>query len=588
MKEEIQKIFKGEVEDGEETLSKYSHDASLLEIRPKLVLFPQDSKDVQNLVKWVLENKSKYPELSITARCAGTDMSGGAIGESLILDFTRHMNKLVSGPLPVNNFLGSSGRPLEVRGAQPDQLENHSLASAQITVQPGMFYRDFEKITLEKGFLLPSYTASKDICAVGGMVANNAGGEKNLVYGKTEEYIEQLKIVLADGNEHIIRALSSKELNKKIAQNDLEGNVYKKIKQLIDDHAQLLKEAKPKVSKNSAGYYLWNVSRPNGDFDLNRLIVGSQGTLGIITEITFRLVKPNPYSKLLVVFLRDMMILPDLVNKILKHKPETLESYDDKTFFLVLKYIVGFAKLLGMHNLFKLAFSFIPEALMTIRHGFPKLILLVEFTALSQVEADKMAEEALAEIKTIPKIGTRLARNAFEAKKYWTIRHEAFNLIRYHLKKTKSKPFIDDVIVRPEKLPEFFPALYSILNEYKSHMTFAVGGHSGDGNMHIYTILDPKDPELKNIVKKVANQVYDLVIRLGGSITAEHNDGLIRTPFLEKMYGSKVTAIFSEIKKTFDPKNIFNPGKKVALQGNEKKGARAGTEEYMLEHISAT
>ncbi len=606
MKSEIQKFFKGEVEDGEETLAKYSHDASLLEVRPQMVLFPKDSDDVKNLVKWVNENKQnkeKYPNLSITARCAGTDMSGGAIGESIILDFTRYMNKLVRGPEIVKN---SSGLTLPGIPGGTHTVQNSLQSLAQITVQPGMFYRDFEKITLEKGLLLPCYTASKSINAMGGMVANNSGGEKTLVYGKTEEYVEQLKVVLTDGNEYTINTLTLEELNKKIAENTFESKIYENIYNLIKQNEEEIKNAKPKVSKNSAGYYIWNVvgglpmknfsgltlpGVPGGThtvqnslqascFDLNKLLVGSQGTLGIITEITFRLVKPKPYSKLLVVFLRDMKILPDLVNRILKHQPETLESYDDKTFFLVLKYIVSFAKLLGLQNFFRLILSFWPEALMTIRHGFPKLILLVEFTANSQLEADKMAKDALGEIKTISKIGTHIAKNAFEAKKYWTIRHEAFNLIRYHLKKQKSEPFIDDVIVRPEKLPEFFPALYSILAEYKDKMTFAIGGHSGDGNMHIYTLMNPKDPALKEIVTKVSERVYDLVIRLGGSITAEHNDGLIRTPYLEKMYGAKIMAIFTEIKNIFDPKNIFNPGKKIALPGG------AGTKEYVSSHIA--
>src|SRR3989337_4469190 len=157
MKPEIQKFFKGDVEDDEKTLLKYSHDASLLEVRPKVVIFPKDSEDVQNLVRWVnenSENKEKYPNLSITARCAGTDMSGGAIGESIILGFTRHMNKLVS-------FKGD-----------------------RITVQPGMFYRDFEKITLERGLILPCYTASKSINAMGGMFGNNSAGERTLKYGQ--------------------------------------------------------------------------------------------------------------------------------------------------------------------------------------------------------------------------------------------------------------------------------------------------------------------------------------------------------------------------------------------------------------------
>ncbi len=149
VKDEIKKFFKGEVEYDEVTLSKYSRDASLLEVRPKLVLFPKDAEDVKNLVKWVSENiehsPGGEPTLSITARCAGTDMSGGAIGESIILDFTRHINKLISFTTPDS-----------------------------ITVQPGLFYRDFEKLTLEKGMILPCYTASKSINAMGGMYGNNS------------------------------------------------------------------------------------------------------------------------------------------------------------------------------------------------------------------------------------------------------------------------------------------------------------------------------------------------------------------------------------------------------------------------------
>ena len=204
MKDEIKIFFKGEVEDDEEILLKYSHDASLLEVRPKLVLFPIDSADVKNLVKWVTENKDKYEDpkrnkdfvnLSITARCAGTDMSGGAIGESLILDFTRHMNKLVSWNRNLKN-------------------------SYSITVQPGMFYRDFEKITLERGLILPCYTASKSINAVGGMYGNNSAGERTLKYGKTEDYIVSAKAVFADGNEYLVKPLNQEELRKKISQNN--------------------------------------------------------------------------------------------------------------------------------------------------------------------------------------------------------------------------------------------------------------------------------------------------------------------------------------------------------------------------------
>ena len=544
MKDEIKKIFKGDVEDSKEILLQYSHDASIFDIRPKVVVFPKDSADVQALVKWVSENKNKYEGLSITARCAGTDMSGGAVGESIIMDFTRHMNKLI----------------------------NFDTRAMSITVEPGMFYRDFEKITLEKGLILPCFTASKSINAMGGMFGNNSAGERTLKYGKTEDYILETKVVFADGLERVVKPINLDEVSK-------QEKMYRDVANLIKNNEEIIKKAKPNVHKNSSGYYIWNVVKDNV-FDLNKLLVGSQGTLGIATEITFRLVPEPKYTRLLVIFLRDMNLVPNLVNHILKFKPQSLESYDDKTFLLVLKYIKDFAKLLGLKNLFKLFFSFWPEAFMTLRHGFPRLVLLVEFAGDSQEEVDGEAQRALQDFKNIKGIGIRLTRDEFEMKKYWTIRHEAFNLIRYHLKKVKSKPFVDDVIVRPEKLPEFIPALYKILGEYKKRMTFAVGGHSGDGNMHIYTLVNPRDPHLKDMIIDVSSRVYDLVIKLGGSITAEHNDGLIRTPYLNKMFSPKIIGIFSEIKQIFDPQDIFNPGKKVASSDGQ------GTKEYLASHIT--
>ncbi len=543
-KQEILKFFKGDVEDSKETLTKYSHDASIFSIRPKLILSPKDSTDVQNLIKWVSENKNKYPDLSITARCAGTDMSGGAVGESLILDFTRYMNKLI----------------------------NFNDRNMSITVQPGMFYRDFEKITLEKGLILPCFTASKSINAMGGMFGNNSAGERTLKYGKTEDYIVETKVVFVDGVERTIKPVPVAEISS-------QDEISKKVYDVIKKNEEEINKAKPNVHKNSAGYYLWNVVKDD-TFNLNKLLVGSQGTLGIATEITFKLVPEPKYTRLVVVFLRNMDLLPGLVNKILKYSPQSLESYDDKTFLLVLKYIKSFAALLGLKNFVRLILSFWPEAIMTLRHGFPKLVLLIEFTGDTQEEADREANKAFLDLKTVKKIGLRLTRDEDEAKKYWTIRREAFNLIRYKLTKVKSKPFVDDVIVRPEKLPEFFPALYKILDKYKKHMTFAVGGHSGDGNMHIYTLVNPKDPALKDIIMEVSDQVYTLVAKLGGSITAEHNDGLIRTPYLDKMYSPKILAIFKQVKEIFDPLYILNPGKKVPTQTGE------GTKTYLVSHIN--
>jgi len=560
VKEEIQKFFKGEVENDEETLLKYSRDASLLEVRPKLVAFPKDKEDVKNLVKWVSENKEKYPTLSITARCAGTDMSGGAISESIILDFTRHMNRLIGGPLPLE---GVSGKK------RSHTFQNFPLVPSYITVEPGMFYRDFEKITLAKGLILPCYTASKSLNAMGGMYGNNSAGERTLKYGKTEDYILEAKVIFADGVERTVKPFSINKISE-------QEEIYKKVYNLIKQNEEEIKVAKPKVHKNSAGYYIWNVVQ-NNIFDLNKLLVGSQGTLGIATEITFKVI-PNPkYSKLMAIFINDLEPLGRLVDEILKLNPETLETYDDKTMKLAVRFFPDFFKNKGFFGMIKFMWSFLPEFKMMLTGGFPKLILLAEFAGDNKTEVHEQCIKMKEAIKGF-KLKIHITEDQTEANKYWDIRRESFALLRKHVKGKHTAPFIDDIIVRPEFLPKFLPELHDILKKYD--LTYTLAGHAGDGNFHIIPLMDFARSDTARIIMELSEQVYDLVARYKGSITAEHNDGLIRTPYLNKMFDEKILSIFKDIKNIFDPKNIFNPGKKVP------SGAEGGTKEYIVSHIA--
>jgi FAD/FMN-containing dehydrogenase len=582
IKKELQKFFKGDVDDSEETLIKYSHDASLLEVRPQIVLFPKDTEDVKNLVKWVEENKQnkdKYGELSITCRCAGTDMSGGAIGESIILDFSRYMNKLVGGPLPLDDLKSKKNRKI-------DHKENYPLVPSYITVEPGMYYRDFEKITLEKGLILPCYTASKSLNAMGGMYGNNSAGERTLKYGKMEDYILSAKVVFADGNEYEIKPLNQDELNAKMAQGDFEGNIYKNIFELINKNEEEIKLAKPNVSKNSAGYYIWNVMKENF-FDLNKLLVGSQGTLGIMTEVTLKLIPENKHSKLVAIFMRDLEPLGRLVDDILTLNPETLETYDDKTMKLAVKFFPDFLKNKGPVGMIKFMFSFLPEFFMMIGSlfggGFPKLIILAEFAGEDEKKVQDKCIKLTERIKDF-KLKVHITKSETEANKYWDIRRESFALLRKHVKGMRTAPFIDDIIVRPEFLPKFLPELNNILNKY--NLMFTLAGHAGDGNFHIIPLMNFKRSDTAKIIIELGEKVYDLVVKYHGSITAEHNDGLIRTPYLRVMYGDKIVEIFKKIKEIFDMKNIFNVGKKIPATSLGGLPAQAGTKEYIASHIA--
>ncbi|PIR89131.1 MAG: FAD-binding oxidoreductase [Candidatus Harrisonbacteria bacterium CG10_big_fil_rev_8_21_14_0_10_40_38] len=528
--EPIQKFFHGDLTEDAETLKTHSHDASLFEIKPELVAYPKDVEDISSLVNYATEEKKNGDNVSIVPRAGGTDMTGGPLTESISLDFTKYFNKI------------------------------KEVGEGYAVTEPGVYYRDFEKETLAKGYLFPSYPASREICAMGGIVANNSGGEKTLTYGKTEDYVESVKMVCADGKEYEFRALNKKELGAKKRLKSFEGSIYRSMSKLIDDNYELIQSAKPNVSKNSAGYFLWNVmDHHKGTFDLTKVIVGSQGTLGIITEAKLRLIKPKQHARLLVSFLYSLDSLGDIISAVLKHKPESFESYDDHTFKLAVKFFPQFSKRLG-GNLFKLGFSFLPEIFMVVTGGIPKLVLLAEFTGDNEEEVSRRAKEAQKELEAM-KITTKLTKKDSESKKYWAIRRESFNLLRQRLKNLRTAPFIDDFVVRPEKLAQFLPRLNEILSRYD--IIYTVAGHVGDGNFHIIPLVDPTDPKLSDTIKNLSHEVYSLVFSFEGSMTGEHNDGLIRGPYLSMMYGPEIYKLFTETKKIFDPSLIFNPGKKV-------------------------
>ncbi len=529
---ELKRVIKGEVLAEPEILDRYSEDASLFRLRPQAVVYPRDRDDLKALVAFVSAAKASDPTFSLTPRGGGSDMTGGAITESIVVDLTRYFNR--------------------IRDIEPD-------LPAVVSAEAGVFYRDFEKETLKHNLLLPSFPASRELCTLGGMVANNAAGEKTLAYGKTDRYVKSLRVILRDGNEYFFKPLNQSELAEKLKLNNLEGEIYRRVYKLISDNYEAIQAARPKVSKNSAGYALWDIL--GGEtFDLTQLFTGSQGTLGIITEIEFRLVRPKPYSKMLIVFLRETKPLAEIINRVLQEKPETFESYDNHTLILAIKFLPQFIKLLK-GNAISVGWKFLPEFKMILTGGLPKLVLTAEFTGDNPAEIKARADKARQALNQFG-VKTRITKSEKEVQKYRLIRRESFNLLRHRIKGKQTAPFIDDIIVRPEKLPEFLPQLEKIMDKY-GDLIYTIAGHIGDGNFHIIPLMTLANPKTREIIPKLTDEVYHLVLQFGGSLTAEHNDGLIRSPYLKQMYGEKIYRLFEEVKRIFDPENIFNPGKKV-------------------------
>lgn len=533
LQKELQSHISGDILVDEETRRHFSHDASIFEMTPSAVIFPKNVDDVKALVRFVTKNKSKDPTLSLTPRAAGTCMSGGSLTESLSVIFTKYFTNV--GEIK-NNY---------------------------ITAEPGVYYRDFEKKTLSEGLILPSFPASREICAIGGIISNNSGGEKNIQYGKTERYVKRLWVVLADGNEYEIKPLSPAELEKKLALHTFEGDTYRKMSSLVMENFETLKRAKPNVSKNSAGYALWNVwNAETNIFDLTKLFVGAQGTLGIVTKGEFKLVPVKKHSRMIVMFLPNLHHLTELIRTVLPHKPESFETYDDHTLKLALKFFPSFARIIGMEKLLSLAWSFLPEFFLLLRGGLPKLILQAEFAGDDEKAiADNVA--TLAQKLTALGVRYRIASRAHDIEKYKLIRRESFNLLRNRIKKLHTAPFIDDFVVSPDRLEEFFPKLSDILSKY--NLTYTIAGHMGDGNFHIIPLMNFHDPREREIIRELSEKVYTLVFQYGGSTTGEHNDGLVRAPYVRKMFGDPVYKLFEETKRIFDPQNIFNPKKKIGI-----------------------
>lgn len=527
--------FEGDIDDSLETRNLFSHDASMFEIVPQLVVAPRHTKDVERIVVAAQKTKVSIKNLSLTARSAGTDMSGGAINESVIIDFKKYFTAIKS---------------IEQRSAR---------------VQPGVFFRDFDAQAKEKGVLMPTYPASRDLCTVGGMVANNAGGEKSIEFGKVENFVNELEFVFADGVARTVKPLTKVELDKKMKQNDFEGQVYKQIFELVDKNYEAIKAAKPNVSKDSTGYHLWNVwDRETGVFDLTQLIVGAQGTLGFVTDIEFRLTDARSDEGLLVIFLKDMSRVGELIKVVVDKKPSRFESFDDNTLQLSIRFMPAFLKLLGVRKFIRLVIALIPDAFLLLR-GIPRLILMVSIKGNSPEEVASKIKELHKELATQSKYfgisGFEEAPTEAKGEKFWIMRRYSFQILRSKVKDKHTAPFIDDLVVNPEHLAEFLPKIRTIIKKYKLFATIA--GHMGDGNFHIIPLMNIEQQVERAKILPAMKEVNELVLSYGGSLSGEHNDGLVRGPWLRQMYGAEVVGYFEQAKKIMDPEGIFNPHKKT-------------------------
>ena len=510
----------------------FATDGSIFTQTPQAVVYPTNTKDVSEVVKILdQEARSKRKTIGITARGKGTDQSGGALGEGLSMVFPAHMNHI----LEVDKNL--------------------------VTVQPGMHYASLQRVLHSHNRFMPPYPSSINFSSIGGAIGNNACGEKTIKYGSTREYVRSLKVVLSNGEIITTKRINSVALARKKQQQNLEGKIYREVDALLKKNHQIVKSAQPHTSKNSAGYDLWDVRGKYGSFDLTPLIVGSQGTLGIVTEAQLNVPIYNPHTTLLVGFFDDLDHMEAACRKLLKLEPSALEFVD--------KNLLDFLQ----KNHPSMIRGLIPSPT-------PKIVLLCEFDNHSSVVRQTKAHRAIRIMENYAR-SHRMSVKKEEQKELWRIRHSAAAVIWMNKGKQKALPIIEDGVVPLYKMKEFLEGTYKLLKKYK--LDIAVWGHAGDANLHMQPFMDMSKATDRTKVLKLADEYYKMVINLGGSTCGEHNDGLSRAPYLKELYGKEVYDMFVEVKNIFDPHNIMNPGKKIGVTtAHTKKLLRHS---YGMEHL---
>ena len=521
---DLQSLLLGSVTDAADAINYFSTDGSIFTLTPEGIVYPKNTADVRKTIQFLHERAEADPskKVSVTARGLGTDQSGGAVSDGLQLVFPAHMNNILK------------------------------LDGDDVVVQPGVNYRALQQMLHTHGRFLPPYPSSIDYSTIGGAVANNAAGEKSIKYGATRNFVKRLKVVLSDGSLIETGRISARELNRKKGINSLEGKLYRDIDRIIDENITTIRKSIPKTSKNAAGYDLWDIKHRDGSFDLTQLFIGSQGTLGVITEITLKTAYYNPRTTLIVGFFDSLQKAADAVVRLEELKPSALEFVD--------YHLLDFLKKNRPQDIEGL----VPENL-------PKIALLVEFDDHSQVRQTLRNRSAQRILK---KFGAtfRVATDPVEQQALWKIRHSAAAVIWMTNGSKKALPFIEDGVVPARKLHQFLTETYKLLNKYD--LEIAVWGHAGDANLHLQPFLDLSKAKDVNKLFELSADYTKLVISLGGSTCGEHNDGLMRGMYLKDLFGEDVYALFEQVKDTCDPHKILNPDKKIGV-----------TEEYAREHL---
>ncbi len=509
LEQALRRRVEGEVRFDKMTRLLYSTDASIYQIEPIGVVFPRHAGDVQA----VLETANEF-RVPILPRGGGTSLAGQTVGQAVVLDFSRHMNQI----LEVNR---------EERWCR---------------VQPGVVQDELNAHVRPAGLLFGPDTSTSNRATLGGMLGNNSAGAHSIAYGLTVDHVLELTVLLSDGTQVRFADVTPEELEVKRRQSGLEGHIYLEVSRLIAEHRDEILARYPKILRRVSGYNLDQFVRDK-PFNLARLAVGSEGTLVAVVEAKMRLV-PHPAKTVLdVIHFRTLDEALDASPAILETGPYAVEL-TDKMILDLARGNIEQSKRLGFVQ------------------GDPAAILIVEYAGESEGEV-KAKVEALESLRSRSRIGyaATITHAPEEQQSIWKLRKAGLGLLLGMKGEKKPVAFVEDTAVDPAKLPEFTRHFKEILAKHGAEAGYY--GHCSVGCLHIRPLINLKETGGVAQMLAIANEITDLVLAFGGALSGEHGDGLARSHFNAKVYGSQLYDAFRQVKRAFDHHNLLNPGKIV-------------------------
>jgi FAD/FMN-containing dehydrogenase len=528
----LQEHLLGEVTDSPEARKQFAQDASILRIAPSIVVYPRDEDDIRKTMRFSWQLAERGRGLPITPRGGGSDTSGAAIGSGILLIFTAHMNRIL----------------------ELDQKKQF------VTVEPGVTFDKLEQTLHTHGLFLPPYPASKHYATIGGGLANNAIGEKSVKYGPLGNYVERLRVVLANGELIETGPIGKRELNKKLGMSSLEGEIYRTVDAMLEENAGLIEQSNHhiKAIRNNAGFNITDLKHKKG-LDLTPLFIGSQGSLGIITEATLTTETYTPNTKLALVSLNDLNDLHEVLPKILKLKPSICDMINRSVVEQVTR--INPNQLAGL-----------------LKSPGAAVHLFVEFDDPKEANQKKSIKQLK---KILQKIegSIDIAEKPQEHIKIRKVRESVTTILTSPKGQSKAVPVAEDICVPITNLVEF---LHKATEVYASlGLVAPAWGQAGEGVVRMQPMLDLGQIGDRQKLAKLTDSIYKAAIQMDGSITASAGDGRVRASYTRSMYGPEIHNLMLKIKNSFDPYNILNPGVKTATQEDVKALMRG---DYSLAH----